>query len=249
MKLTKHTLKFADTGFYSSLVNDYVRRDEKIKPFITDFPSTNSLQKAMEEKQFSQEKRKVLVEVLKRQYAQLRVSTLVQQNIESLLEEKTFTICTAHQPSIFTGCLYFIYKIVHAIKLSNEAIIKPPLGASQDRPILLRSQGRHRQGLLERRLPRLQRLDRRDHRPQAHRHEERQRRGPQDTARQRNRRAQDTHQPRKHHQIARNHTPQDPHLHRHRTLRRRRPRQNDQGASQIARNEGHRAFGTNFKGI
>ncbi len=120
MKLTKHTLKIADTGFYSSLVNDYVRRDEKIKPFITDFPSTNSLQKAMEEKQFSQEKRKVLVEVLKRQYAQLRVSTLVQQNIESLLEEKTFTICTAHQPSIFTGCLYFIYKIVHAIKLSQE---------------------------------------------------------------------------------------------------------------------------------
>src|SRR4030095_843665 len=31
----------------------------------------------------------------------------------------TFTITTAHQPNIFTGPLYFIYKILHAIKLSE----------------------------------------------------------------------------------------------------------------------------------
>lgn len=118
--LTKHTLKISDTGFFSSLVNDYVNRDEKIKPFITDFPSKNSMQKAIEEKQFSVEKRKVLVDVLKNQYANLKVSELVEKNIDSLLQENTFTICTAHQPSIFTGYLYFIYKIIHAIKLANE---------------------------------------------------------------------------------------------------------------------------------
>ena len=120
MMLTKHKIKISDTASFTSLVNDYVHRDEKLKPFITDFPSNNSLQKAIEQKQFSREKRNLLVEVLKNQYANLNVSELVQQNIESLLEENTFSICTAHQPSIFTGYLYFIYKIIHAIKLSNE---------------------------------------------------------------------------------------------------------------------------------
>ncbi len=41
-------------------------------------------------------------------------------NIELLKQENTFTICTAHQPNIFTGHLYFIYKILHAIKLADH---------------------------------------------------------------------------------------------------------------------------------
>jgi bacillithiol biosynthesis cysteine-adding enzyme BshC len=120
MMLKKQNIKIAHTASFSSLVNDYVNRDEKLKEFIFDFPSEISIQKAMEEKQFSLEKRNVLVDVLKSQYAHLKVSELVQQNIESLLQENTFSICTAHQPSIFTGYLYFIYKIIQAIKLSNE---------------------------------------------------------------------------------------------------------------------------------
>ena len=37
-----------------------------------------------------------------------------------LLKENTFTVTTAHQPNIFTGPLYFIYKIIHAIQLAAE---------------------------------------------------------------------------------------------------------------------------------
>ena len=48
MMLTKHKIKISDTASFTSLVNDYVHRDEKLKPFITDFPSINYLQKAIE---------------------------------------------------------------------------------------------------------------------------------------------------------------------------------------------------------
>ncbi len=40
-------------------------------------------------------------------------------HLEALLAENTFTITTAHQPNIFTGPLYFIYKILHAVKLAE----------------------------------------------------------------------------------------------------------------------------------
>jgi uncharacterized protein YllA (UPF0747 family) len=36
------------------------------------------------------------------------------------MSEDTFTITTAHQNNIFTGPLYFIYKILHAIKLADH---------------------------------------------------------------------------------------------------------------------------------
>ena len=62
--------------------------------------------------------RELLVEVLKEQYQTVDAFPAVHQNIDSLLSTNTFTICTAHQPNLFTGPLYFIYKILHAIKLS-----------------------------------------------------------------------------------------------------------------------------------
>ena len=37
-----------------------------------------------------------------------------------LLKENTFTVTTAHQPNIFTGPLYFFYKILHTIHLAAE---------------------------------------------------------------------------------------------------------------------------------
>ncbi len=43
-----------------------------------------------------------------------------------LSQENTFTICTAHQPNIFTGHLYFIYKILHTIKLAEELSTQLP---------------------------------------------------------------------------------------------------------------------------
>src|SRR5690606_28866393 len=44
----------------------------------------------------------------------------VQQHIQLLEQSNTFTICTAHQPNIFTGYLYFVYKILQTIKMAED---------------------------------------------------------------------------------------------------------------------------------
>jgi bacillithiol biosynthesis cysteine-adding enzyme BshC len=62
----------------------------------------------------------VLIDVLNGQYATLNKHDRVQQNILLLQNENAYTICTAHQPNLMTGYLYFIYKIIHAIKLAEE---------------------------------------------------------------------------------------------------------------------------------
>ncbi|MEO6455957.1 MAG: bacillithiol biosynthesis cysteine-adding enzyme BshC, partial [Ginsengibacter sp.] len=58
-------------------------------------------------------------DVLKEQYKNIRLTEKQQTNLSLLANENTFTICTAHQPNIFTGHLYFIYKILHTVKLAE----------------------------------------------------------------------------------------------------------------------------------
>jgi bacillithiol biosynthesis cysteine-adding enzyme BshC len=71
-------------------------------------------------KNFSDEKRAILVQELHKQYATLEISPATQSNIEALSSPNTFTITTAHQPNLFTGPLYSIYKIVSAINLAKR---------------------------------------------------------------------------------------------------------------------------------
>jgi bacillithiol biosynthesis cysteine-adding enzyme BshC len=75
---------------------------------------------AIQQKNFSTELRQTLVSQLQLQYGKLVVSDEVSKNISKLADENTFTICTAHQPLIFTGTLYFIYKIAHTISLARQ---------------------------------------------------------------------------------------------------------------------------------
>ena len=98
---------------------DYVNGSEKLKPFYK-YPVTVAGIKASIEarKQFTTP-RNILVEQLQKQYGDITLSSSQQQSLQLLLQENTFTICTAHQPNIFTGQLYFIYKILHAVKLTN----------------------------------------------------------------------------------------------------------------------------------
>src|SRR5690606_36563786 len=42
-----------------------------------------------------------------------------EEHLAVLAEPTTFTVCTAHQPNLATGYLYFVYKILHAIKLAE----------------------------------------------------------------------------------------------------------------------------------
>ncbi len=113
-------IPYRQAGVFSRIVLDYIDQEESIKPFFSHPPSLQGIQKAIEERKGFATNRKVLVEELKKQYEPVDTTDKVKQNIDSLLSENTFTITTAHQNNIFTGPLYFIYKIVHAIKLADS---------------------------------------------------------------------------------------------------------------------------------
>ena len=99
---------------------DYIDQTPAINPFYTHPPSLAGIKEAIEARKNFNTNRNVLVDELKKQYANVPASEKVQLNIESLISGDTFTITTAHQPNIFTGPLFFIYKILHVIKLAEH---------------------------------------------------------------------------------------------------------------------------------
>lgn len=70
--------------------------------------------------------RKILVEVIFEQYRTINTTESVKANILSLADARTFTVCTAHQPTLFTGPLYVIYKIASCINLANQLQLNYP---------------------------------------------------------------------------------------------------------------------------
>lgn len=94
--------------------------DERLKPFYKYPVSDEGAAAAIRERQSCATDRKLLVEVLTAQYKDIAVSAPVTENIRRLSRPDTFTVCTAHQPAIFTGNLFFIYKILHTVKLAAK---------------------------------------------------------------------------------------------------------------------------------
>lgn len=110
-------ISLADTKAFSTFFLDYIQQKESLKPFYHRFPAPENFKDQIEEKSktLPSSHRNVLVSVLKNQYQTLTVSESVARNIELLSDAKTFTVTTGHQLNIFTGPLYFIYKIVTVI--------------------------------------------------------------------------------------------------------------------------------------
>lgn len=113
-------LPYASTRRFTPLVLDYLAGKETLAPFYT-FPiNTGGLLQSTQRRKEYPVDRATLVEVLQDQYRHLPLEPKVEEAITALNSESTFTICTAHQPNLATGYLYFVYKILHAVKLSQE---------------------------------------------------------------------------------------------------------------------------------
>ncbi|WP_205509770.1 bacillithiol biosynthesis cysteine-adding enzyme BshC [Longitalea arenae] len=120
MDCNSTNLPFEQTGFFSKIIIDYLNQSSTLQPFYKYPASVEGIAMAIQARQSVQPDRKLLVTELQKQYTGLNTTALVQQNIQQLLQPNTFTITTAHQPAIFTGNLYFIYKIVHVIRLAER---------------------------------------------------------------------------------------------------------------------------------
>ena len=113
-------LPYRQTKSFSAIALDYIDNNDSLKPFYEHAADLEGIKKAIEQRKLFPTDRKLLVDHLNEQYKGMGPDEKLQANIESLLLPNTFTITTAHQPNIFTGHLYFIYKILHAIKLADQ---------------------------------------------------------------------------------------------------------------------------------
>jgi len=113
-------LPYSDTGHFSRLVTDYLAKEPALGNFYAYYPDAEGLSEAIKQRSQFPVDRKILVDTLTKQYESLPKHEAVEKNLALLGDKNTFTVCTAHQPNLLTGYLYFIYKIVHAIKLAEE---------------------------------------------------------------------------------------------------------------------------------
>ena len=126
-------ISYQNSGYFSPLMNDYLEQNSNLQSLYNRFPSLENFEAQIIEKKINfndnvngNEKRKILVSVLDKQYAQINASTTTLNNIKLLNNSNTFTITTGHQLNLFTGPLYFLYKIISTINLTNELKAKYP---------------------------------------------------------------------------------------------------------------------------
>ncbi len=117
MQITK--LTYDQVPQFSARDRAYVQDAEALRPFYEYPVSIESFKKIIEHKK-TYKNRKSLVNILKKQYQHINTGDKVTANIEALNSENTFTVITGHQPSLATGPLYFIYKIISTINLAEQ---------------------------------------------------------------------------------------------------------------------------------
>ncbi len=116
------SISFSETGYFTKTICDYLDQKETIRQFYDNFSDLKGFEKQIESRSRFNDQldRKSLVEVIKSQYKNLDTSLKTQKNIESLISENTFTVTTGHQLNLFTGPLYFLYKIISTINLTLQ---------------------------------------------------------------------------------------------------------------------------------
>ncbi|MGF1533640.1 MAG: bacillithiol biosynthesis cysteine-adding enzyme BshC [Bernardetiaceae bacterium] len=117
----KHVpLPLAETGHFSTLLTHYLEAAPQLKKFYGHPPHPDSFLAQIQSKSqsFTAPQRQTLVEALQRQYSGLPDAP--HQVMASLCDPKTFVLTTGHQLNIFSGPLYFHYKIITVINAAQQ---------------------------------------------------------------------------------------------------------------------------------
>ena len=124
-RMDANCINYAETGYFSQAIIQYLDNNPNLAPFYNQRPTLAGFNTLLQQVGNRNINRALLANVLGQQYASithagLSVNPAVLNNIQLLAQNNTFTITTGHQLNIFTGPLYFIYKIVTAIKLAQQ---------------------------------------------------------------------------------------------------------------------------------
>src|SRR5688500_6460876 len=111
-------IPYSETGYFSKLILDYLSDSQHLKEFIKYPFSFEEFERVIagRKNSIAPERRAILAEEIQSQYLDIENKHLVYSNIDSLRDENTFCIVTAHQLNIFTGPLYVLIKIANTIQ-------------------------------------------------------------------------------------------------------------------------------------
>ena len=123
---TINKISFNDIENIPQLIKDFL--DQKIEGFEESTFSLDHFGKQIHLKQqsFTQEQRNELFNELERQHSNLQLSTKQKENLENLKLSYTFTITTGHQLNLFSGPVFFVYKILQTIKTCSYLKVNFP---------------------------------------------------------------------------------------------------------------------------
>lgn len=122
--MNTHTMQLHETRQFSSFFLDYISKKDALQPFYELFPALENFEQQIKNRKFDKANREQLHKVISGQYA--NISPYPEREIESLLNENTFTVTTGHQLNIFSGPLYLTYKLVTTINLAKALKKKYP---------------------------------------------------------------------------------------------------------------------------
>jgi bacillithiol biosynthesis cysteine-adding enzyme BshC len=114
-------ISYQDSGYFTPIIVDYLDQKPELKPLYNRFPTIENFAGQIDEKKANfSGNRNLLAATLEKQYRHLSVSAATAKNIALLNNDNTFTVTTGHQLNLFTGPLYFVYKIISAINLARQ---------------------------------------------------------------------------------------------------------------------------------
>lgn len=117
----QHNIDFKSSGVLNTLVSDYLSKHSKLRPFYNHFPDMEGFTQAVKTDSYTQLNRKQLADILQAQSLLVNNGSEASSlNIQKLNHPKTYTVTTGHQLCLFTGPLYFIYKIFSTINLAEK---------------------------------------------------------------------------------------------------------------------------------
>ena len=118
--MRNYKVSLSNSNWKNNLLDDYLKGHDFLKSFYQYEPKFDNLRHAINDRKKFPVDRSLLVDVLLEQNKYFLQVNGLDEIIESLKSENTFTITTGHQLGIAGGPLFFIYKIISTIKLAEQ---------------------------------------------------------------------------------------------------------------------------------
>ncbi|MBX2815461.1 MAG: bacillithiol biosynthesis cysteine-adding enzyme BshC [Saprospiraceae bacterium] len=114
-------LEYKELAQISEMDRRYACDRQDLEEFYQYEPTLASFEDIIRAKAKENTDRELLVSVLQSQYEQMGLlDEDSRKRIDQLREPNCFTVTTAHQPSLLTGPLYYVYKAFSAISLADK---------------------------------------------------------------------------------------------------------------------------------